>query len=239
MMTLIALLGLLFAAAPPLKRATGHVRRTLVTCNDDFVSAGSNMLEVLRHHPDVIFIQEGKREHYADLRHPRTGARLFPMAEYGVLQDNSNDAIAGSVVIWRHDSWKKTGSGFTFAVRAVGLLARYIAWIRVVVSGGRKLFLFSAHRPPFRARRFWHVFDIALWARLARAIAVKRLILGGMDSNQHGGPPHLPRSLKWVAVGNSIDGFVLSQAIKVVSLNELPLGTSDHHPVVAVVDIPL
>jgi hypothetical protein len=237
MTILIALLGLLFAAAPTAKRVAQWVDLTIICCNDDWASAGSNMAELLRHSPQLILIQEGKRAHYADLRDD-SGRRLFPMATWGVHQNTSNDAIAGSVVIWRHDSVKRTAAGFTFAVRAVGLLTRYIAWLRALL-GGRKVFIFSAHRPPYRTRQFWRPFDIALWARLRLALAARRLVIGGMDSNQHGGPPNLPAGLKWVAVGNSIDGFILSEKIKVVEVTELPRGTSDHHPVLTHVRVPV
>lgn len=212
------------------------VDRRLISCNDDWASKGSNLLELLRHDPDFIFIQEGKRAHYVTLRDSKTGTRLLDLNKYGVVQDWSSPAKAGSVVIYKRPSGKYGKHGFTFAVRARGLLPRYIAWVRASI-GSTKVFLFAAHRPPVRVKAFWHRFDVALYVRLAHAHAAGRIILGGMDSNEHGGPPH-PKWVKWVAVSGSIDGFIMSRDVHVVSgPRVLAKNTSDHHPVMCTVRI--
>lgn len=241
---LVALIGL----AQPRGRA-GHVARTvewaelvLVGFNDDEMSRGSNLAEVLASNPDVIFIQEGRAADYRRLRDSQTGEKLLPMHTWGVHQDTRTPARAGSVIIFRHLRSMRTGAGFAFGVKARGLMARWIAWLRCLIPGpgGRRSFLFSAHRPPLRDRRWWQPFDTALWARLRLALAAGRLVLGQMDSNQHGGPPRLPSTLRWVASGNSIDGFVLSREIRIVEGPiELPTNTSDHHPILLAVHIPL
>lgn len=222
-------------SSPAARRAVFQL--VLISCNDDWASAGSNMVELLKRNPDVIFIQEGKRERYAAMK--ADGHRLFPPEEWVVHQDTSNQGIAGSVVIVRKTQSVHLGkAGFTFAVRASGLLPRYVAWMRAGTLGVR-LFLFSAHRPPVRVRRFWSRFDVALWARLKTALTARRIVLGGMDSNEHGGPSRIPAGLKWAGVSGSIDGFVLSKRIQVIHLQQLAKNTSDHHPVLARVRIPI
>jgi endonuclease/exonuclease/phosphatase family metal-dependent hydrolase len=237
---LATLLAFVWVMAAPAKKAARFFRLVLVTCNDDWASAGSNMTELLRlAKPDVIFIQEGKRANYAALVYPGSKRRLFPPEDWLVHQDISSEARAGSVVIVRKAAAPILGrAGFTFGVKATGLLPRWVAWVRVRIQGVR-FFLFSAHRPPVRVRRFWHPFDIALWARLKLAQAAGRVIMGGSDSNQHGGPSRIPRGLKWAGLRGSIDGFILSKRVRVAHIRELPKGTSDHHPVLATVEIPI
>jgi hypothetical protein len=218
-------------------RARRYVELVLVGCNDDFNSRASNLAELLAAGPDVIFIQEGKAADYRALLDD-AGRQLLPIGLWGIHQDTSSPDRAGTVVIWRHDVITRTGSGFTFAVKAGGLLARWVAWVRGTVAGCR-VFLFSAHRPPVRDRHWWAPFDLALWARLDVALAARRIVLGQMDSNQHGGPPHLPAGLRWVAVGASIDGFIISSSVDVVAWPiELPYGSSDHHPIQMTVRLP-
>lgn len=230
----LALVGL--SAAGVARRA--FVELVLIGCNDDWASRASNLAELLAHDPDVIFIQEGKAADYRELTDEH-GRRLLPFHAWGVHQDTTSPARAGSVVIYRHQAFDRTGGGWTFAVHAHGLLARWIAWLRGRI-GGRRVFLFSAHRPPQRTRHWWRPFDLALWARLRHALAARRLVIGQMDSNQHGGPPRLPKRLRWVAVGKSIDGFILDRRITVVDgPTELPKNTSDHHPIKLRVRIPV
>lgn len=232
----LALLGL---AAP--RRARRFVELTIITCNDDWASKGSNLAELLAHGFDLLFIQEGKRAVYRTLSDSKTGARLLPITKYGVHQDTKSLARAGSVVVWDHTTIRRTGSGFTFGVKAPGLLARWVAWLRAT-AGGRRLWPASAHRPPVRVRRWWDPFDVALIARTRLALAARRFPIIGMDCNEHGGPARLKRSLKalrWHAVGDSIDGFLLHRKIEVLSITELPKDTSDHHPVVARIRIPV
>jgi hypothetical protein len=222
-------------------RATRFVELVLIGCNDDFNSRASNLAELLAHDPDIIFIQEGKAADYRHLR-GRDGKRLLPMHTWGVHQDTRHPertGRSGSVVIYRHDAFTRTAGGFRFGVRARGLLPRWTAWLRGRL-GGVRAFLFATHRPPVRARAFWHPFDVATWARVRLALAAGRVVLGQMDSNEHGGPPRLPRGLRWVAAGRSIDGFVLSRSAEVLQgPEELPKGSSDHHPIKARVRIPL
>jgi hypothetical protein len=233
----LALLGLAHG-----RRFVDRVELTLIGCNDDFNSRASNLAALLERDPDIIFIQEGKAADYRGLLDPRPGRtarKLLPRNLWRVHQDTSTAARAGAVVIYRHDVVLGTGAGFTFGVKALGLLARWIAWVRGTISG-RRVFLFSAHPPPFRARRWWHPFDVALWARLRTALAARRLVIGQMDSNRHGGQRGLPKRLRWVAVGKSIDGFVLSRSIEILDgPTELPKGSSDHHPITLRVRIPV
>jgi hypothetical protein len=215
-----------------------HVDLVLIGCNDDLHSRGSNLAELLKHDPDVVFIQEGRVADYRNLRHE--GKRLLPYQTWGVHQDTSSPARAGSVVIFRHDRFARTGSGWTFTVHARGLMGRWIAWVRgTVLPAHERTFLFAAHRPPLRTRAWWRPFDAALWARLRLALAARRLVIGQIDSNEHGGPPKLPKRLRWVAHGRSIDGFVLSKRIRILDgPTQLPKHTSDHHPIRLRVRIP-
>ena len=208
-----------------------HIDFTLVGLNDNFNSPGSNLEEALQHDPDFVFIQEGKGTRYRALR-DHEDQRLLPYGRWAVHQDSSSEARAGSVVLSRlRPKTRLKKSGFTFGVRARGLLPRWIAWVKALVDACR-LFLFSAHRPPVRARRWWHPYDLSLWALLRAALAGGWIVIGEMDSNEHGGPPRLPRGLKWVAKGNDIDGFVLSRSVEVLDGPRLlPKNTSDHHPV--------
>lgn len=245
-MTALFLAALLaFVGLAQVRGRGGFVELLLIGCNDDFNSRRSNLAELLAHDPDVIFIQEGKAAHYRDLReteNDRTSRRLLPFHTWGVHQDTSSPDRAGTVVIYRHDLVSRTASGFTFGVKAAGLLTRWIAWVRgsIGTTVKVKVFLFSAHRPPLRARRWWHPFDLALWARLRGALAAGRVVLGQMDSNEHGGPPSVPRGLKVVDKGNAIDVFVLSRSVEVVEgPTALPKGSSDHHPYKLRVRIPV
>jgi hypothetical protein len=220
-------------------RAGAFTDLTLIGCNDDFNSRASNLAELLKHNPDIIFIQEGKAADYRHLRDDE-GNLLLPRGLWGVHQDTSSPDRAGSVIIYRHDdSWANRfvheAGGFTFGVRARGLLTRWTAWLRGKI-GGRRVFLFSTHRPPFRARMFWRAFDLRTWARIRLALLAGRVVLGEMDSNEHGGPGRLPRGLRWLAVGRSIDGFIVSRGVEVLEgPTELPKGSSDHHPIKLVV----
>lgn len=241
--------GLLLAAGllaawlglPTAGTAARWVDLVLIGCNDDWASKASNLAELLKHGPDVIFIQEGKAAHYRNLRvdpHDPHSSRLLPYDTWGVHQDTSSPARAGSVVIWRHDKTRATGMGFAYGTKAAGTLTRWIAWVRAVI-GGTRMFLFSAHYPPQRVRAWWKPFGLHLWARVRLALAAGRLVIGQMDSNQHGGPAGIPNGLHWVAVHGSIDGFVLSRRIRVVGhVEELPKHTSDHHPILLHVRVP-
>lgn len=220
---------------------------TIATVNDDWASAGSNLGMVVDVRDvnakaaapvdscDVVMIQEGKRADYHKAAPP----------SYDVRQDASTKARAGSVLIHRRGGHLAlTKAGWTFLVKAVGLLARYLVWGRFnVVDGparGRKLFLGSAHRPPKRAARWWHIFDAALALRCRRARRAGRLVVIGMDANQVE-PERLAKMCRmvWHSIpGRCIDGFLASPQIQFVDIRELPKGTSDHHPLVATVVIP-
>lgn len=237
LVSILALLGL-----STLSVIRGWVELVLIGCNDDWASKASNLAELLTHNPDVIFIQEGKAAHYRDLRSP-DGKRLLPRHVWGVHQDVSSPARAGSVVIFRYSAIRRGGSGFTYGTKARGILTRWIAWVRgslAITGAWVRLFLFSAHYPPVRVRRWWRPFGLHLWARLRLAMAAGRLVIGQMDSNRHGGPTGIPRGLVWVAVPGSIDGFVLSKQIHVLGpVEELPKGSSDHHPIKIRVRVPV
>jgi hypothetical protein len=223
------------------RQAGEFVELVLIGCNDDFNSRGSNVAGFLAHDPDFIFIQEGKAADYRNLR-GADGKKLLPIHTWGVHQDTRHPertGRSGSVVIYRHDAFTRSAGGFTLGVRARGLLPRWTAWLRGQIHHVR-VFLFSTHRPPVRARAFWHPFDLATWARVRLALATGRVVLGQMDSNEHGGPPNLLRGLRWVALGRSIDGFVLSRSVEVLQgPQELPKDTSDHHPIKLRVRIPV
>lgn len=221
---------------------------TIATVNDDWATAGTNVglvVDVRARKPkaaeptdsaDLVFIQEGKRAKYADLVDP---------AAYNVQQDVSTKARAGSVVIRRAAApLAEQAHGWLFLVRALGLLARYFAWQRLRVTGGkargRLLLVGSAHRPPKRTARWWGVFDIALAARCRIAMRWGRLVIIGMDANQSH-PEKLAKrcGLVWHSMpGYCIDGWLASPQIQFVDVQELPKATSDHHPLVAHIVIP-
>lgn len=231
----LALVGL--SAAGVARRA--FVELVLIGCNDDWASRASNLAELLAHDPDVIFIQEGKAAHYRELR-DKGGKRLLPFHQWAVHQDTSSPARAGSVVIYRHAiPFERDRSGYAYGTRAKGTLTRWIAWVSGTILGIR-VFLFSAHYPPQRVRRWWRPFGLHLWARVRLAMAARRMVLGQMDSNRHGGPTGIPRGLRWVGVPGSIDGFVISRKVQVVGqVEQLPKNTSDHHPIKLRVRIPV
>lgn len=203
-------------------------RLTVATCNDDWASVASNYAEVAG--VDVVLIQEGKRAKYASLVDKRTR---------GVLQDTSDPAKAGSVVIWTLAMVLRQATGLTFAVKASGLLIRYLAWLRATVGGRRVLFI-AGHRPPKRTAKWWHPFDLALAARVRAATTVGRLVVVGLDANE--GDPQKMASLcglVWHSTGpKHIDGFLMSKAITMSGIKLLPKGSSDHQPVVATIEIP-
>lgn len=202
----------------------------VATCNDDWATAGTNIEHVLDHHADVVGVQEGKRENYR---------KRLPIAQFGVHQDTSSQARAGSVVVWDHHAGMTAGRrGWTFGVKAPGLLARFIAWVVFHPPAARRFAFLSAHWPPSRVRPWWHPFEIVLaalirWFRL-RGI----LVVIACDSNQR----HHPRvfaGLVWHSASpTSIDGFWTSREIEVVEVWSLPHGTSDHRPQVARMVIP-
>lgn len=185
---------------------------------------------------DVVMIQEGKRAKYADVVNP---------AAYDVHQDTSSKALAGSALVYRKAApLKLTKAGWLFLVKALGILARYLAWGRFDVTAGgakgRQLLLGSAHRPPKRAASWWKPFDAALALRCRRAKRSGRLVIIGMDANQVE-PERLAKmcGLVWHSVkGRVIDGFLASPQIQFVEISELPKNTSDHHPLVATVVVP-
>lgn len=202
---------------------------TVATVNDDWASKGSNYAEVAN--VDVVLIQEGKRADYAKLVDPKTR---------GVLQDRTSAATSGSVIIWTLTAVLMQKTGLTFGVKAKGLLTRFLAWLRCTVGGRRVLFI-SAHRPPKRARHWWHPFDLALAARVRRALLFRRVVIVGMDANE-AMPRTLARmcGLTWHSTGaDRIDGFLVSKSVTVKSVRALPKDTSDHQPVVAVMEIAL
>lgn len=238
MIALLAFLAVLILPGLAQARARGRfVELTIVTCNDAFTSKGTNLPDLIARGVDLIFVQEGRAAVYRNIRN-KAGGRVLPLHMYGVHQDPNSLDKAGSAVIWKHTAFNRSAAGYTFAVHAPGLMARWIAWLRGTI-GGRKAWLWSAHRPPIRDRRWWRPFDLAFKARLRLALRAHRLILGGMDSNQRGGPHYGIRGVRWHAVGDSIDGFLLSASIEVLSIEELPMDTSDHHPVIARVRVPV
>jgi hypothetical protein len=189
------------------------VELVLIGCNDDFNSRGSNLAELLAHDPDLIFIQEGKAADYrgpARTRGPRQAAAPDPHLGRppGHLEPRPRRRARWSSTGTTPSPAPPAGSPSPYAPSGSWPVDRLAPRPRL----RRRVFLFSAHRPPVRARRFWHPFDLALWARLRLALAAGRLVLGQMDSNQHGGPPTAAPRLRWVAVGRSIDGFVLSRS---------------------------
>lgn len=201
----------------------------LASVNDDFGTAASNVPEVAPH-ADVIFVQEGKR------------TPIDPLLDtgWGVHQDISSDALAGSALAWRKSLVIVTAVGTTLGVLPHGaaMLARYIAWARGSFYG-RRLWLASCHRPPLRYRRLWPLFDAHLAARVRAARMARRLVVIGMDANERDARRLATLcGLKWVAPEGSIDGFLVSKSLRVSDVRRLPRGTSDHHPVLATVHIP-
>lgn len=244
-MPLLALLLLLTVYAWPRltsSRTVNYMALVVDVCNDNFNSPGTNVPHLLQHpNPDgtrgfdLLLIQEGKAEHYRQLRDDH-GDRLLPFDTYGIVQDTRSKAKAGSVIIYRyrtlaghtlrHGKW-----GWTFGVSARGLLPRWIAWLRL--AAGLAL---SGHAPPERTQRSQPrtllLFHAALRARMTLAVRAGRWVICGMDSNQHGGPSWVHGGRwRWVSARpHSIDGFVVSARVRVDSVTELPKWTSDHNP---------
>lgn len=202
----------------------------VATCNDDWATEGSNIEEVLGQQADVVGIQEGKRANYR---------KRLPIARFGVHQDTSSKARAGSVVVWDHHASMVAGrAGWTFGVKAPGLLARFVAYVVFHPAKARRFAFLSAHWPPMRDRRFWHPFEIAV-ALLVRWFRVRGiLVVIACDSNQH----HHRRvfaGLQWHSANpDSIDGFWTSPEISVETVRFLPHGSSDHRPQVARMVVP-
>lgn len=209
--------------------------------NDNFNSPGSNLEHLLKEpNPDgtvgfdLLLIQEGKAEHYRDMR-DSDGRKLLPLNVYGVVQGKGK-AKAGSVIIYRYKSLhghslRHGRHGWTFGVAARGLLPRWIAWLRLLAG-----VVLSAHRPPMRTQKSQpmslRIFDHANRARLYLAHKGGHWIIQGMDANQAGGPGwvHGSKYLRWhSAKPRSIDGFVVSTKVRVHRVRELPKWTSDHN----------
>lgn len=201
----------------------------VATVNDNYNSPGSNIEEVLQQHADIVGIQEGKATDY----------RRRLSYRYGVHQDTSTEARAGSAIVWdRGINLNAQRRGWTFGVHAPGLLARFLAWVIFRPTGVHPFVVIAAHWPPQRVRGWWHPYELALSARVRYFRARGFLVIVPSDSNQH---RHRARfaGLVWhSASATSIDGFWTSPRIRVQSVRFLPFGTSDHKPQVARMVIP-
>ena len=198
---------------------------TVATVNDDFATRRTNLPSVKA---DVLLVQEAKR----------VKARKVMSKEWGVNQDRSTEARAGSAVLWRRDALKATKSGLALGVEPgrAAMLTRYLSFTDVTIDGAR-VRMVSAHRPPKRFSYLWPAFDAHLVAFARRS---KLPLVIGMDSNEHGGPGGVAKAtgMKWVAPKGSIDGFLVSPGISVEKMWRLPKGSSDHQPVVARFRVP-
>lgn len=177
---------------------------------------------------DVIVFQEAK---WCDLHQ-------FEDKTWAVFQDRSNDATAGTAVMWRKSlGYKRTTRlrPFTPHHNGVKMPTRYIAEVDLsVVEWGRVVTFGSFHYPPVRFRFLWPVSDNNLNGEVHRLR--KRLVpfAFGSDFNEkvvkqevHGIAKRLGL---WVR-GIRIDGFVVAKRLKTSSIIDLGNNLSDHNPV--------
>ena len=209
---------------PNPKRATF----TVATMNDDFGTAKSNIGQVKKK-ADVVLIQEGKRANYRD----RLGEK------FGVTQNTTSEARAGSAITWNKDEAKggKRGQAIGVLPHGRAMLARYLTFTDMKIDGV-KVRMVAAHRPPARFKSLWPLFDrnLAAFAKKTKKEGLPMVI--GMDANEKN-PRRLAHlaGLRWHAPKGSIDGFLTSRDVKFEKARELRKNTSDHHPVVATFSI--
>lgn len=206
------------------KAATdGKAVFTVATVNDDFTDRKTNLKGIKA---DVMLVQEAKN----------TNLRKALSDKHGVHQNVKRDDKAGSAVVWKRGEVKAGKRGYELGVepKGAGMLRRWISWTDVKVDG-QNVRMVSVHRPPKRFSHLWPAFDRNLAAFVKDT---KGKIVIGMDANQQNPRAMAKRcGLKWQAPKGSIDGFLVSPGIRVKKLWRLPKGTSDHHPVVAKLEI--
>lgn len=201
---------------------------TVATMNDDFGTPKSNIARV-KNKADVVLIQEGKRANYDK----RLGEK------FGVTQNTTSEARAGSAITWNKNEVKGGQRGQRIGVTPHGraMLSRYLTYTDMKIDGA-KVRMVSAHRPPARFKSLWPLFDRNL-ARFAKETKKAGLpIVIGMDANERN-PRRLAHlaGLRWHAPKGSIDGFLTSRDVRFEKVKELKKGSSDHQPVVATFSI--
>lgn len=158
-------------------------------------------------------------------------------ATHGVHQvrELANPGKAGVAVTWRKDAATLIAKGLALGHMAVeGMMGRFLAWV-VLEIDGRKHLVISGHRPPLRLKALWPAFDANVDALIDRLRAEHKpdVVVVLLDSNQDPPTPLITRTgLAWHGVG--IDGALVSGAA-VTNVHPLPLGDSDHRPVVMTV----
>lgn len=206
-----------------------HRTAVLATINIDFTDGPAreafNLVAALPG-VDVAFLQEAK-----DLNARKVLNDLF-----GVAQNRSSGARAGSVVAWDKGRGVAGTTGQTLGtVSTAGheLLPRWLTWVDLTLDGLLTFRAVAAHRPPLRFKDLWPGFD----AQLRGLVEESELpVVVGIDSNTHDGPGFAANvGLEWV--GEGIDGFAHDPRIVVGDVRRLKPTHSDHRPVVVTLDV--
>lgn len=222
---------------------------TILEINDDFTDNVTDLPALLHdYRPLAVAVVEGKREDYRK----RLGHR------YGVRQRLTNEATAGTAIIWDRaragaigavtDDPSVIGSGWLPMVepgRGDGFLTRGVAWqdLDVTVMRRRRgrrvaesalIRVAAFHRTPRRERDEWPVSDpkLADWFN-ASPIPVAL----GMDSNEPGGPDPLVRRTvggRWHGV--HIDGFLTDLPVRKIA-QHAERNAEGHGPIVGKFDL--
>lgn len=206
---------------------TTYNRVRVATVNDDFTDRQTNLPLVARV-ADVMLTQENKHD---DVR------RLLPEGWLS-WQDLSSASTRGSAVCWLPEVFRRGSSDQRIAARGRGILPRRLTVVHGRVGKAPVTFI-ACHRP-LKRTGLQRAFDrvLALYCTLLRWR--RRFVVIGLDANERQ-PNRLAHrcGLRWVAPNRrSIDGLLISPAIRPRPAKALPKWTSDHHPVLVYLDIP-
>ena len=214
------------AFAHPVKHPNQNQKKgvtvTVATVNDDFTDRVSNLNKVKKQ-ASVLLVQEAKNSRVRNVLGDK----------YGVHQDVSRSDKAGSAVAWNRKDVDVMDTGYAVGVKPNGhaLLTRFMNYADMEIDG-QKVRMVSVHRPPPRDSELWPLFN----KNLAEFVKNTRgPVIIGMDAN-HANPVKLEKAtgLRWVAPEGSIDGFLVSDRVKLEGMHRMAPGPGrPHHPVVA------
>ena len=202
----------------------------VTTQNIDFTlkqSAWKGIVDDLKKSSDVILFQEAKW----------TNLHAFADEEWGVFQDRTNDATAGTAVMWRKSLGRVVKRDLMLYVpsrKGVKMGTRYVAYIDLrLANDGRTIRFASMHYPPQRFKFLWDEAGKATreFVKLARK-EVGAFVIGSdfnqtVTSDVHG----FRKTLALRVRGIRIDGFLIARRLIATRPVDLGNNRSDHNPV--------
>lgn len=218
--------------------AVAEVRVRVVTANIDFGLSKKKVKEDWKSyskHADVVLMQEAKR---FDLR------KVIGDSDWIIRQNTSSSAKAGSAIAVRRSIarevsplWLVKGVDASRCRKvgsASGIQARYIARVNIKLKGGRKLKVASAHLPP---KRCWgRVYDTMAQSikKMIRNTPGHFIIGADWNKNLSNNPNGIASQtrMKIRAVGNRIDGFLVTKKTKAAKAKALKqTNAKGHRPI--------